>query len=79
VYANRFFEFVQQDVVDENDHPAGLPSVFAREHRDPHRNKTYETECQSLNFDARSLEHWDEYFGRFQIPKAKKLEHSKIY
>jgi hypothetical protein len=65
LYTNRFFEFVQSDVANEDDNPTGLPSAFSYELNRKYLNKAFERDWESLTFDARGVEYWDEFFGRF--------------
>jgi len=69
---NRFFEFVQAGLYDEDDHPAGLPSVFNKEFTKPYFNKAFEKNLSvSLAFDPRGIEYWDEYFGQYRIKRYR--------
>ena len=68
LFTNRFFEFVQAGVYDEDDNPGGLPTVFNKEFAEPFLNKAFDkTWVIDLHFDARSLEYWEEYFGRYRL------------
>ena len=53
---------------DEDDNPAGLPSVFNKEFTDPFKNKAFDKTWDSdLAFDAKEVEYWDDYFGRYRV------------
>ena len=79
LYTNRFFEFVQAGFYDEDDNPAGLPSVFNKEFQDPFKNKAFDNSWGAeLTFDAKELQYWEEYFGRYRITQNRSTQDAKI-
>lgn len=62
MHTNRFYEFVQGEEVGKEQ--VGLRSVFD-EPKKGYANEIWDSRAQELVVDARGINMWQEYFGRF--------------